>query len=79
MTLKPLHWVRRSARVWECKVLAEYSLTIMEQGRTSPLFRFRNGSYPNLEQAKQAALAFLTAELSPLLSDPDQPHLQRAA
>lgn len=85
--LKPLRWIRRSARVWECRVIAEYSLTILARGRgdrTGFLFRRRN--YPTIDQAKQAAFAFLTTELSPLLAQPqidltaaDHPQLQRAA
>lgn len=81
--LKPLHWIRRSHRVWECKVVAEYSLTIMARGPVGHVrFLFRRRHFLTIHDAKAAAFAYLTAELSPLLADltaADHPQLQRAA
>lgn len=73
--LKPLAFIRRSHRVWEARVFAEYSLTIMYQPRG---WLFRQRHYPSLPAAKAAAQALLLAELTPLLAV-TQPPLQQAA
>lgn len=76
MTLKSLHWVRRTAGLWETQIIAEYWLGILG---TPDGYKFRGEIYPSLRVAQQAGQVFVQSALSPLLADTPEPHLQKAA
>lgn len=76
MTLKPLQWVRRTAGLWETRIIAEYWLGILG---TPDGYKFRGRLYPSLRLAQQAAQVFVQTSLTPLLADTSEPQQQRAA